>query len=48
MFLIYIPNHNQFLSKVEGFTFRVLGLGFYVHVFKLRIVMVMVMVYCFI
>jgi len=29
-FFIYVPNHNRFISKVEveGFTFRVLGLGF--------------------
>jgi len=26
----YVSNHNHFTSKVEGFTFRVLGLGVYV------------------
>jgi len=27
VFLIYAPNHNRFVSKVAGFTFRVLDLG---------------------
>jgi len=27
-FFIYVPNYNNFTSKVEGFTFRVLGFRF--------------------
>ena len=27
-FFIYVPNHNRFISKVEGFTLRILGSGF--------------------
>jgi len=27
-FFIYVPNHNRFTSKVEGFTFGLSGLGF--------------------
>ena len=34
----YVPNHNHFTSKVEGFTFRVLGFGIWVHGFRLRVV----------